>query len=309
MVVGIIAGTGIVNGPSASVGRFLEHATDRIVETPFGPVRFFKGRVRGVEVALALRHGPGHIVPPHRVPYRAMVWALRKAGVTRAFGVSAVGGVNGAMKAGDLVVVDQLVDFTKCREYTFYDGCLEGDRVDPRTAPDAVVLGDGGTGAVRGGPRVVHVDMTDPYCPQMRSVLIEAASRISLGRHRVHVRGSYFASEGPRYETRGEIQVFRLLGADVVGMTGSPEAALCREAGICYSLLTVVANPAAGLSTGPLDHEDVTREVQGVLSMVEELLKEAVARVPADDTTCTCPAPLYRRTFDEYILSSGGDFY
>ncbi|HHY38469.1 MAG TPA: MTAP family purine nucleoside phosphorylase [Clostridia bacterium] len=291
MVVGIITGTGVMSvfGDSVNVagyarssdgadgdeGHFLECARERVLETPFGVVRLFEGLIGGRGVVVVPRHGPGHNVPPHRVPYRALVWVLRKVGVTRAFGVSAVGAVNGAMKPGDLVVADQLVDFTKCRGYTFYEG-----------SP------------------VVHVDMTYPYCPQMRSALIEAASGISLRDRRIYVRGSYFATEGPRYETRDEIRVFRLLGADMVGMTGSPEAVLCREAGICYSLLAVVTNPAAGLSGALLDHKDVTRRVHGASSVIKELLREAVSRVPAGDDSCVCPAPLYRRTFDEYILNS-----
>lgn len=290
MAVGIITGTGMMsifrddknvggrsgNSSGADEGHFLEYARERVVETPFGLIRLFEGVVGGLDVVVVPRHGPGHGVPPHRVPYRGLIWALRKMGVTRAFGVSAVGAVNGAMNTGDLVVPDQLVDFTKCREYTFYDG-----------SP------------------VVHVDMTDPYCPQMRTALIEAASGISLGDRRIYVRGSYFATEGPRYETRHEIQVLRLLGADVVGMTGSPETVLCREAGICYSLLAVVTNPAAGLSSALLDHEDVKRQVHGVSFVIKELLREAVSRVPAGDSACMCPAPLYRQTFDEYILNSG----
>src|SRR5690606_2867755 len=124
-------------------------------------------------------------------------------------------------------IVDQFLDFTKGREQTFYDG------------------GDNG---------VVHVDMTDPYCPELRRTLVETGRELGLA---IHEQGVYVCTEGPRFETPAEIRAFRMLGGDVVGMTSVPESVLAREAGLCYAAMAMVTNMAAGISESPLTHEEV----------------------------------------------------
>src|SRR5690606_11331975 len=166
-----------------------------------------------------------------------------------------------------LVLVDQFLDFTKGRPATFFDG-------------------EGG--------RVVHLDMTDPYCPDVRCRLAEAAAREGI---RVHNGGVYLCAEGPRYETRAEIRAFRLLGADVVGMTGVPEVVLAREAGLCYASVALVTNMAAGLTDDEVTHAAVTKVMEANLERFQRVLAAALdrwaepgspARGGAEVPACSC---------------------
>jgi 5'-methylthioadenosine phosphorylase len=309
MVIGIIGGSGIADETDG--GTLVEKETEGQMNSPHGSVYYLGGRLGEADVIFIPRHGLDHSLPPHLVPYKAIAWTFRSLGVTNVIGVSAVGAVNPAMHPGDLVVVDQLVDFTKRRDYTFYDGEYDNNDALEGSCNEGRGLG------------VVHIDMTDPYCPSIRSALTKAASEAMMGddtasgtspqgfhprMRRSHLSGCYFATEGPRYETRAEIEVFRLLGADVVGMTGSPEAALCREAGICYALLVVVTNPAAGLSASLLDHEGVTLESKGARKAIGETLKRAMTNLMINPS-CRCPASQYREVFDMHIMrgAQGGD--
>src|SRR5690606_29757669 len=198
-----------------------------VLDTPYGEVEVQIGRYKGVEVAFMPRHGKGHSIPPHRINYRANIWGLKMLGVEVILATAAVGSINPEMKPGNFVIVDQFLDFTKGRTSTFFD--------------------DGSQG-------VVHVDVTEPYCPAVREVLIETGRELGL---RLHDRGTYVCVEGPRFETAAEIRAFRILGGDVVGMTSVPEAVLAREAGICYAAMAMVTNMGAGMEERPLSHEEV----------------------------------------------------
>ncbi len=199
------------------------------VPTRYGRVQVDRGQVDGIEVAFLPRHGREHSVPPHRVNYRANIAALRELGVKDVLATAAVGTMNEAMPPGSFAVLTQFLDFTKCRESTFYDG------------------EDG---------KVVHTDVTDPYCAHLRFELEAAARTLN---EPLHLSATYVCAEGPRFETPAEIRMFRMLGGDVVGMTNVPEVTLAREAGLCYAAVAIITNWAAGMTPELVEHGQVTQ--------------------------------------------------
>jgi len=228
------------------------------IGTPYGFSRsIFIGEIRGRRVAFLPRHGRKHSVPPHKVNYRANIFALHKLGVERIIATNAVGAINPNFKPGDLVVPHDIVDFTKLRQSTFYDH-----------AP------------------VTHIDFTEPYCPEIRMILIEKAKKIST----VHDRAVYVCTEGPRFESPAEIKMFKILGCDVVGMTGMPEAALARELGICYATLCFISNMAAGIA-GKLTYEEVLETSKAVMPKIRKIILEAIASLP-ENRKCQCSSSI-----------------
>lgn len=253
--VGIIGGTGVYDP------TWLEGAVDRLVETPYGFVTLTEGHLKagGSEpVVFMNRHGAGHSVPPHRVNYRANVWALKAVGVDRVVATAAVGSLNLAMPPGSMVLVDQFLDFTKTRPATFFDG------------------EDG---------RVVHTDVTHPYCEQSRARIVDGAGGLGLP---VTMGGVYVTTEGPRFETPAEIRAFRLLGGDVVGMTGVPEVVLARELGLCYAGIAMVTNFAAGISPDVLTHEEVLEVMAQNVGRLREVLLQSLPLL-GQGYECACP--------------------
>lgn len=225
------------------------------VDTPFGSAAtVYRIPLEDLDFLILLRHGPKHEKPPHMVDYRANLWALKKLGAERVLAVNTVGAINPVMKPGDLVVPHDLIDFTKSRAYTFYD-----------SAP------------------VVHIDFTEPYCRELRRLLIESARRLA---GRVWDRAVYVCTEGPRFETPAEIRMFRILGGDLVGMTGCPEASLARELGMCYASLCLVSNMAAGLQ-GRITSEEVAEVASRKRRVVLETLKDVLKRMPRE-RSCGC---------------------
>lgn len=248
----IIGGTGIYN-PDA-----LENRREVIQETRYGPVAVTVGSYQGMEVAFIPRHGARHSVPPHLVNYRANILALYKMGVRNILATAAVGSLNYEFKPGQFVLVDQFLDFTKSRPGTFFEG------------------GDMG---------VVHCDMTVPYCPRLRSALMEAAGSL---KYQVNNGGVYVCTEGPRFETAAEISVYKLLGGDVVGMTSVPEVCLARELGMCYATVATITNFAAGISPSILTHSEVYEVMKNNTAAVRQLLLESTLRIEAQETGCDC---------------------
>lgn len=324
----LIGGTGVYDPALWSSPR------TESVQTPYGAVEVEIGLFQGREIAFLARHGKGHSIPPHRINHRANIWALKALGVRRAVGTAAVGSLNPEMNPGDIVIVDQFLDFTKSHPTTFFDGDdravrdwvergsteldLTGRDVVGESEPggngdSAESLGSGGRerdggvgkdssgsdrkGAVakdsserdrKGGAvilgGVVHMDMTEPYCPELRAAAIAIGERIGVSLHRA---GTYVCVEGPRYETAAEIKMYRILGADVVGMTNAPEAMLAREAGICYAALAAVTNLAAGISPTPLSHEEVSRVMESNTEKVRVVALESLLAVGAEPR-CAC---------------------
>lgn len=245
--IAIIGGTGLEG--------LLKGVEQIQVGTPYGlPPSISLGEVDGKTVAFLPRHGVHHSVPPHRVNYRANVYALHEIGVKRIVATSAVGAINLDFKPGDLVVPHDMIDFTRLRPLTFYD-----------KAP------------------VTHVDMSQPYCPEIRSLLIEKAKEFGA---RVWNRAVLVCTEGPRYETPAEIKMLRRLSCDVVGMTGVPEAVLARELEICYATLCFVSNMAAGMQRR-LTAIEVVGMAKQKLSVVQQVLRETIKHLPKD-RCCPC---------------------
>ncbi|MGI6548971.1 MAG: S-methyl-5'-thioadenosine phosphorylase [Syntrophomonadales bacterium] len=250
-MVAIIGGTGVYDPD------IMENTENRVITTSYGETRVMVGQYKGRTIAFMPRHGGDHSVPPHLINYRANIEALYKLGVKRIIATAAVGSLNFEYKPGSIVVVDQFIDFTKSRIPTFFAGDERG---------------------------VVHVDMTEPYCPEMRQVLFEVASTTDTD---VFERGTYVCTEGPRFETAAEIKMFKVLGGDVIGMTTVPEAVLARELGICYSTVAMVTNYAAGISTGKLTHAEVVACMKANLVRLRETITRAIEKIPSPPG-CDC---------------------
>ena len=268
-MIGVIGGSGLYDLEDLKV---VEEVSP---ETPFGSASspVIVGEIHGKRVAFLARHGRDHSYPPHLIPYRANLWALRKAGVTRVLAISAVGSINKLFRAGDFVVIDNFLDFTKKREDTYYEGKLSKE-----------VEGEDKVADLINSKKVVHIDVTDPYCIQMRLQLIEILEDMSL-RH--HPAGVYACTEGPRFESAAEIKMLEKVGSDVVGMTGYPEVVLARELTMCYASLCVVANPAAGISQGRLTSDEVLDLMAEREKDIKRVVSEFIRRLP-EEKTCDC---------------------
>ncbi|OKH97783.1 5'-methylthioadenosine phosphorylase [Streptomyces sp. CB02923] len=258
--IGVIGGSGFYS--------FLDDVTEITVDTPYGSPSdsLFLGEVAGRTVAFLPRHGRKHHLPPHRINYRANLWALRSVGARQVLGPCAVGGLRPEYGPGTLLVPDQIVDRTKARAQTYFDG---------------VPLPDGSV------PNVVHVSFADPYCQVGRETVVTAAR----GRAWEPVDGgTLVVVEGPRFSTRAESRWHAAQGWSVVGMTGHPEAALARELGLCYTSLTLVTDLDAGTETGEgVSHEEVLEVFGRNVGRLREVLFDAVGALPATaERTCSC---------------------
>jgi 5'-methylthioadenosine phosphorylase len=231
------------------------------VETPYGVVSVQIGLLSGKYVAFMPRHGRGHAVPPHKVNYRANIWALKQLGVQQVLATAAVGSLREDLPPGDLVLIDQFIDFTKQRPSTFFEG-EQG---------------------------VVHIDMTEPYCTRLRKELAKAADSLGI---QVESKGTYVCTEGPRFETPAEIRMFQALHGDVVGMTSVPESVLAREQEMCYATVAMVTNFCSGISNQPLTHKEVMDVMKDNIQKVRELFYKTIA--DSDGTRdCACPHALH----------------
>jgi 5'-methylthioadenosine phosphorylase len=258
--IGVIGGSGFYS--------FLENVTEVQRETPYGPPSdsLFLGEIAGRQVAFLPRHGRSHDVPPHRINYRANLWALRSVGVKQVLGPCAVGGLLPEYGPGTLLVPDQLVDRTKARAQTYYDG---------------VPLPDGSTS------KVVHVSLADPYCPEGRGTTLAAAR----GRDWEPVDGgTLVVIEGPRFSTRAESRWHAAMGWSVVGMTGHPEAVLARELGLCYTSITLVTDLDAGAAAGEgVSQQEVLKVFASNVDRLRTVLFDAVGGLqPSDTRDCLC---------------------
>ena len=252
--VGIIGGSGFY--------EFLDSAEQLTVEKPFGvpsdPLTI--GEVAGRRVAFVARHGRDHRFPPHRINYRANLWALRSVGVRQVLAPSAVGSLTTSYGPGTLVVPDQLVDRTRGRAHTYYD---EG--------------------------AAVHVQFADPYCPVGRAYAVRAAR----GTGWVPASsGTLVVIDGPRFSTRAESRWYAAQGWTLIGMTGYPEAALARELALCYTTIALVTDTDAGVDEGEgVSHAEVFRVFSANIERLRELLVALVQSLP-EDRDCPCPHAL-----------------
>jgi 5'-methylthioadenosine phosphorylase len=245
--IAIIGGSGLEN--------LLKKFESTQLQTPYGtspPISV--GSIGNEEVAFLPRHGPKHDVPPHRVNYRANLHALKQLGVERVIATNAVGAINETYQAGDLAIPSDILDFTRTRASTYFD-----------SAP------------------VTHVDVTEPYCHQLCSILLECCAAMRIG---VRKNVVLAAMEGPRYETPAEIRMLRSMGADIVGMTGAPEVFLARELETCYSTVCFVSNKAAGMQER-LSAVEVMNVGKQVIPLILELIRRAVEKIPLQ-RDCMC---------------------
>ena len=248
---GVIGGSGVYDIPGLDI-------TDTAkLTTPYGePSDVYRtGKLDDLEVAFLPRHGPKHHIQPNKINYRANMWGFRELGVKKILSAGASGGISSTMKPGCIVVPDQIIDMTSGRHSTFYDD-----------------------------NEVIHVDFTDPFCPDLREHIFAASEKAGIN---VIRKGTYICVNGPRLETGAEIRAFSRLGADVVGMTGMPEAVLAREMEICFACISVVTNYAAGISRQKLIATEVVEYMKGSMEKIKALLKAFLARdfsAPA----CSC---------------------
>lgn len=243
--VAVIGGTGFYS--------FLDDPEQHVVETPYGApsAQVSVGTVAGRRVAFLPRHGPHHEHPPHRIPYRANLWALRSLGVRQVLAPCAVGGLRAEVAPGDVVVPDQLVDRTSGRSGSFVE-----------------------TGAV-------HLPFADPYCAGVSAALLAAAPDAKAG-------GAMVVIDGPRFSTRAESRHYAEQGWTLINMTGAPEAALARELRMCYAPIALVTDMDAGAETGDgVGQEEVFALFRANLDRLRGVLARAVAGLP-DPDGCTC---------------------
>jgi 5'-methylthioinosine phosphorylase len=240
----VIGGTGLDRLPD------LQITERRTVQTPYGepsgPVSV--GELHGHRLAFMARHGDDHRIPPHKVNYRANLWALQRIGVKRVMAVAAVGGITPEMRPARLVFPDQVIDYTWGREHSFADGSTE---------------------------HVQHVDFTHPYTPALRERFIAAARALGLD---AVEQGVYGATQGPRLESIAEIRRMARDGCDIVCMTGMPEAGLARELGLDYACCAVVVNWAAGLGSGDI-HAEIADCIEQGMAGVRQLLEKLIPQL------------------------------
>jgi 5'-methylthioadenosine phosphorylase len=251
--IGVFGGTGFY--------RFLSDLEEVAVQTPYGlpSARLAVGELGGRPVAFLPRHGVNHQFPAHRVNYRANLWAMRKLGVRRIVAPCSVGSLQPLIKPGEFVLCDQLVDRTRGRADTFFDG-----------------------------PVLNCISFADPYCDELRSVVAEAAGAEAIS---VHRSGTVVVIQGPRFSTRAESRWFSAAGWDLVNMTQYPECVLARELGMCYSGVALVTDYDVGLE-GIEGVEAVTMEVvfrvlAENIEKVQRLLARAIPAIPSE-RSCAC---------------------
>jgi len=252
--IGIIGGTGVYDQDN------FENVKEIKVFTPFGETSDLVsvGLYRNIRVAFIPRHGRNHTIPPHRVNYRANVWALKQLGVKRVIASSAVGSLREDYEPGNFVIPDQLIDRTKKRLDTFYEG-----------------------------EQICHISTADPFCQQLRLFFIEFAQRLGLN---VKTSGTYVCIEGPRFSTKAESRLFRMWKADIIGMTIYPECVLAREAELCYVPISMVTDYDVWAEK-PVSTKEVVETMRKNNENFKKLILEAIPQIP-ETKDCECGSAL-----------------
>jgi 5'-methylthioadenosine phosphorylase len=249
--VGVIGGSGLYQIPGLIIKEYKQ------LTTPFGAPSdtYMIGELSGREIVFLPRHGFKHHIPPHRINCRANIWGFKELGVERIISVSAVGGIGFDIRPGMIIVPDQIIDMTNGRESTFYDD-----------------------------NEVVHIDFTEPYCPELRESLFRGGENSGI---ELRNSGIYVCMNGPRLETRAEIKMFSIIGADIVGMTAMPEAVLARELELCFVGVAVVTNYAAGITDKRLTTTEVIETMKMASERVGNLLCMTFSLIP-NERNCAC---------------------
>lgn len=248
----------IIGGSGLEDPRFFKKIKEVKIKTPFGypsaPISI--GDFFGSKVGFLSRHGKTHSIPPHKVNSRANLWALKELGVDRIIGVSAVGSLQKSFKPGDIVICDQFIDFTKKRDYSFYD------------------------------KETVHVSLADPFCEELRNLFYKEAKKLNIA---VHNNGTYWCVEGPRFSTRAESKFFRNF-ADIIGMTLIPEVSLARELGICYLTLAMVTDYDIW-QPHPVSIGEILKTMKANAEKIRKLLLAAIPKIKSQKS-CFCEKSL-----------------
>ena len=248
----------IIGGSGLEDPKFFKQIKEVNIKTPFGntsaPVRITD--LNGVKVAFLSRHGKKHEFPPHMVPYRANIWALKSLGVESIVAISAVGSLRKEFKPGDIAIPDQFIDFTKRRDYTFFD------------------------------TETIHASLADPFCPELRDLFYKEAKKLKVS---VHETGTYWCIEGPRFSTRAESKFFRTF-ADVIGMTLGPEANLAREAEICYVNMSMITDYDVW-QPHPVNVAEVIKTMNKNVDKIKNILISAIPKIK-EERKCSCRVAL-----------------
>jgi 5'-methylthioadenosine phosphorylase len=254
--IGIIGGTGIYDPELFSAKHEIK------IHTPYGEASDLVtiGEYLGVKAAFIPRHGKEHRIPPHRINNRANIWALKQLGVKRIIAPSAVGSLKEAFKPGDIAIPDQFIDFTKRRQYTFYDG-----------------------------GQVFHISVADPFCPELRDIAIDKIKEL---KYSLHSNGMYLCIEGPRFSTRAESKFFRdVMKADIIGMTLVPEVNLAREAEICYVSIATITDYDVW-ADHPVSSAQIIEMLAKNVEKTKKLIAELVPAIPVARKKCACSKAL-----------------
>ena len=257
--IGIFGGTGIYDS------GLLEDAKEVNVDTPYGKpsdtitVGTFKGR----RIAFLPRHGKKHSIPPHRINFKANIWAFKELGVTRIIAPSAVGSLKEELEPGHFVLPTQFLDFTKSRDGSFSEN-----------------------------GRVVHISVADPFCPELQLSILEAAENQDL---KLHKDCTYVCIEGPRFSTKAESRFYRTMGADIIGMTLVPECQLAREAQICYASISTVTDYDVWAEK-PVTAKKVLETLSKNVEKTKKVLAELIDKIP-ETRTCSCAKALREAEF------------
>ncbi len=250
----------VIGGSGLYDPGIFEEPREYKIYTPYGEPSDFiiVGKVSGRSVAFLPRHGRRHRIPPHKINYRANIYALKELGVKWVISVSAVGSLREDYKPGDFVVPHQFIDMTKKREYTFYDG-----------------------------PVVAHVSMADPFCDHLRGIIVEKAKELG---YPVHDKGVYVCIEGPRFSTRAESWVWKnVFKADIIGMTLVPEVNLACEAEMCYATLAMITDYDVW-AEHPVTAEEVEKIMKQNVERAKKVLYQVIPSLPEkpDKERCSC---------------------
>ncbi|MDQ1278946.1 MAG: S-methyl-5-thioadenosine phosphorylase [Thermoproteota archaeon] len=248
--IGIIGGTGMYDPV------IIKEAEDKKVYTPFGrtsdliSVGFYEGK----KIAFIPRHGRKHQIPPHKIPSKANIWALKELGVKRIISPSAVGSLRENYRAGEFVLVDQFIDRTAGRPDTFYDG-----------------------------GQVCHISTADPTCSELRTIFVKSARELGIP---FHNKGTYICIQGPRFSTRAESRLFRAWGVDVIGMTLYPEIALAREVEICYVPVAMITDYDVWAEK-PVSTDEIIRTMEMNVDNFKKLIMHTIPKIP-EVRKCSC---------------------
>jgi 5'-methylthioadenosine phosphorylase len=247
-MIGIIGGTGVYDP------ELIEDKKQIRVSTPHGPPSdlIITGFLKGKEVAFISRHGSNHTIPPHKVNFRANIWALKELGATRIIATCASGSLQENYKPGQIIIPDQFIDFGKNVE-TFYD---EG--------------------------KFYHVGMAEPFCPELRDVLTRTAKKFNIP---YHERGTYLRISGPQFSTIAASNMYRKF-ADIIGMTGVPEAILSREKEICFAIIATITDYDVWIGK-PTDFEEMKRVMAKNIQNTKLILEETILKI-AEERNCPC---------------------